>query len=152
MWGLKGETLLILKRYGEALQAFEKSLKFDKKDADSWDGKAEALHGLNKHEEALQAVEKAIKFGDKDDLADYLYDKGDYFSHLGKNKEALEGCDKLLKIDPKEFIKRHDSNLGKKMSNLTNCASVLSTLKHFGYKTALFPSVLAMRFIKNNRN
>jgi len=53
-----------------------------------------------------------------------------------------------LKIPVDEFMKVHDKNIGLKMSNLTNCASILKTLKTFGYKTSLLPSVLALYFIK----
>lgn len=53
-----------------------------------------------------------------------------------------------LKISPDEFIKHHDKHIGAKMSNRINCASVLDTLKIFGYKTSIFPSVLAFYFIK----
>ncbi len=64
-------------------------------------------------------------------------------------KKTLEGHISIkLNIPADEFIKAHDKNIGLKMSNLTNCASILKTLKIFGYKTSVFPSLLALYFIK----
>jgi len=104
-WGLylmKGLTLSKLDRFREALIAYEECIKIDKKDPESWSGKADALHDLGKHKEALSAIEKSIQFSDKEDLADYLYDKGDYLSHLGRYEEALQVCNEMLKIKPKD--------------------------------------------------
>jgi len=128
-WGLylmRGLTLSKLDRFGEALIAYEECIKIDKKDPESWSGKADALHDLGKHKEALSAIEKAIQFSDKEDLADYLYDKGDYLSHLDRHEEALQVCNEMLKIKPKEpdFLYSKAtvlSDLGKHNEALKTC-------------------------------
>jgi tetratricopeptide (TPR) repeat protein len=58
-WLEEGNALYNLKRYEEALAAYEQAIRLDPNDADAYNGKGIALRNLNRHEEAKQALEKA---------------------------------------------------------------------------------------------
>jgi len=65
-WGMKGNALLGLGRYGEAIQCFDKSLELHPS-ALMWHRKGDCCHHLGKPEEALQCFHKALeKCSDQD--------------------------------------------------------------------------------------
>jgi tetratricopeptide (TPR) repeat protein len=55
-------ALVSLKRFEEALEAFNSAIALDDTKADLWAQKALALYNLNKIDEASAAIEKALSF------------------------------------------------------------------------------------------
>ena len=62
-WLKEGFTLNALKRYEEALAAYEQAIRLNPNDANAYHGKGVALSGLKRYEEAGQAFTKADKLG-----------------------------------------------------------------------------------------
>jgi tetratricopeptide (TPR) repeat protein len=62
-----GNALGRLKRYEESLQALERAIELDPKNAKAFMGKATALSRLERYEETLQAFERAVELGPKDE-------------------------------------------------------------------------------------
>jgi tetratricopeptide (TPR) repeat protein len=59
----KGEKLYTLKKYDKAIIAFDKSIKIDSKDEDSWNQTWYVLNKLGRPEEAQEAYDKAKALG-----------------------------------------------------------------------------------------
>jgi tetratricopeptide (TPR) repeat protein len=98
-WYRKGNALFDLKRYEEALEAYEKAIELNPEDAaDAWNGKGSALEALGRYEEALEAYEKAIELN-PEDAADAWYDKGDALFDLKRYDEALEAYEKAIELN-----------------------------------------------------
>ena len=62
-WLVEGNTLFGLKRYEEALAAFEQAIRLDPNFALAYKGKGDTLRELKRYEEAEQAFEKARQLG-----------------------------------------------------------------------------------------
>ena len=98
-WGAKGNALISLGRYREAVTCFDRFLELeDDESGVSWTGKGLALSGMDLPEEALVCHERAIKIAPR--LVEAWTNKGSALSQLGRNKEAVACCDKALKINP----------------------------------------------------
>lgn len=95
----EGSLLISEKRYGEALEAFNKAIEINPKDGFALSRKGAALLILDRNEEALGAFKKAIEIDSKDGFA--LSSKGYALSKLGKNEEALDAYNKAIEIDSK---------------------------------------------------
>jgi len=55
-----GDSLLMVRRTEEALDAYDEAIKFDEGHYEAWQHKAEAFKILEKFEEALLCYERAI--------------------------------------------------------------------------------------------
>ena len=70
-WANKGAALLVLGKYNESLQAYNKAIAINSNDAVAWNGKVLYLAG--KYEDALTALNRAIEIKPK--VAGYWYYK-----------------------------------------------------------------------------
>jgi len=93
---IKGAALVVLGRYEEALQAFDKAIELDPQYADAWNNKGVALYELGRYKEALQAYDKAIELDPYD--ADAWNDKGTVLGKLGRHYEAQVCYDKAKEL------------------------------------------------------
>ncbi len=87
VWKNKGNVLVGLWRYEEALAVLDEALRLRPDHADAWYNKGLALAELGRHEEALAAYEQALRLRPND--ADAWYNKGEVLAELGRYKEAL---------------------------------------------------------------
>jgi len=98
-WGAKGNALINLRRYREAVNCFDRSLELeDNESSANWTGKGLALSAMDLPEEALVCHERAIRIAPR--LVEAWTNKGSALSQLERNKEAVACCDKALKINP----------------------------------------------------
>lgn len=100
LWTMKSTALSQLKRYEEALDAIDKAIKIDGKDAYLWIVKADAFHDLEDYKGSLDAVKKSSKFSQKQIKNELNYYEAHMLGHLEKNREALELYNKFLEKDP----------------------------------------------------
>jgi eukaryotic-like serine/threonine-protein kinase len=77
-WGNKGESLLYLNKFDEALNASEKAIIKNKKSHFSWTLKGKTLFNLKRYQEAVEAYDKALEI------------KPDYQPAINGRKEALK--------------------------------------------------------------
>ena len=59
-WIEKGNNLLDIGKYQEALAAYEEALLLDSSYTDAWTGKGRALNELKRYKEALDALNNAL--------------------------------------------------------------------------------------------
>ncbi|MGA2240114.1 MAG: tetratricopeptide repeat protein, partial [Candidatus Bathyarchaeia archaeon] len=97
-WYNKGVVLGRLKRYKEALPAYNKAIKLQPDYARAWYNKGVALGNLNRYKEALPAYNKAIKL--QPDDAKAWHNKGSSLGNLNRYKEALPAYNKAIKLQP----------------------------------------------------
>ena len=97
-WLEEGNNLYVLKRYEEALAAYEQAIRLDPNDALAFYNKGGALIELKRHEEALTACEQAIRLDPNDALA--YSRKGYTLYELKRYGEALAACEQAIRLDP----------------------------------------------------
>jgi Flp pilus assembly protein TadD len=73
---------MALHRYAKALTAFERALRLDPQDADTWAKKGAALQALGRYEEALAAYEEALRLNPNESAA--TDGKANALSRLGR--------------------------------------------------------------------
>ena len=103
IWSGMAKSLSDSGRYEEALQAYEKAIELNPKDAHgwpNWSGKAYALYVLGRYNESIEASDAAIEM--LPEHPDIWVLKGNSLYHLGRYEEALEAYDKALEFNPKE--------------------------------------------------
>ncbi len=100
MWA--GVHLNRLKRYKEALTAFETALMLDIQNTDAWFFMGLALSHLRRHEEALTAFRQALK--SDPEYADAWELKGLILRRLGRDEEALESYDQAIMLNQGQVI------------------------------------------------
>lgn len=98
-WFDKGQALMQMERYREAIEAFDKAIKYDSDDELSWFFESVAYTELGKDKEALEAANKSITLAP--DFEEGWLARGDALGNMGKFEEALQSYQKALKIDPK---------------------------------------------------
>jgi len=95
-WVEESNALYDLKRYEEALAAYEQAIRLDPKYVLAYNGKGNALKDLKRFEEALAAYEQAIRLDSKYALA--YNNKGLTLDKLGKSQEAKLAYDKARQL------------------------------------------------------
>ncbi len=102
-------TLGELKRYEEALAAFEQAIRLplkdaskDAKDAFAYSGKGIALGELKRYEEALAAFEQAIRL--RPNLAAAYTSRGVALSKLKRHEEALAAYEQAIRLRPNDAV------------------------------------------------
>jgi len=95
----KGMSFSELGKYEQALVCYNKALKLNPKDAETWCNKAATLNSMGKYQEALNCSEKALALNSGDALS--WNNKAIALWHLGKAKEGIACLDKALAINPR---------------------------------------------------
>jgi tetratricopeptide (TPR) repeat protein len=95
-WLNEGIALENLKRYDEALVAYEQANRLDPNFASAYNGKGVALENLKRYQEALAAYEQAIRLDPN--YATAYRGKGLTLDKLGKSREAKQAYDKARQL------------------------------------------------------
>lgn len=102
-WLVRGNMLLDLGRYQEALEAYEMFLSFDQEDSEAiagWINRGNCLDYLGRSEEALKSYDKALAIDNKS--YETWLNKAATLKRIGRVDEAQKYIDAYLKIDPKD--------------------------------------------------
>jgi tetratricopeptide (TPR) repeat protein/tRNA A-37 threonylcarbamoyl transferase component Bud32 len=94
----RGETLLELKRYKEALNAYNRAVELKPEYAEAWKGQGNSLLELKRYQEALDAYDKAIQI--QPNYLEAWNGRGKALDYLQRYKEAIASFDAALKIEP----------------------------------------------------
>jgi tetratricopeptide (TPR) repeat protein len=103
-WYYKGFLLDELKRYEEALQAYN---RIQEADSPVWHNKGITLANLKRYEQAIAAYDKAIQINEyvlsyknllNLDIADSWYARGIAFFAIKRYQEAISSFDKALSL------------------------------------------------------
>lgn len=92
----RGNTLYELKRYKEAIAAYNKAIKTRPEYPEAWNGQGDTLYELKRYKEALLAYEKAIQIWPK--YLEPWIGRGFVLNKLRRYQEAIDSFDKALKI------------------------------------------------------
>ncbi|HEY9667146.1 MAG TPA: tetratricopeptide repeat protein [Coleofasciculaceae cyanobacterium] len=94
----RGETLLELKRYDDALTAYNRAVELRPEYAEAWKGKGATLLALKQYEEARNAYDRAIQI--QPDYWEAWLGRGNALDSLQQYKEAINSFDTALKSKP----------------------------------------------------
>ncbi|NEO30990.1 MAG: tetratricopeptide repeat protein [Symploca sp. SIO3C6] len=97
----RGETLLELRRYEDALEAYNQAVEIRPEYAQAWKGIGNTLFGLQRYEDALEAYDQAIEL-----LPDYLEawkDRGKALEQLQRYQQSLDAFDSAIRIAPADL-------------------------------------------------
>lgn len=97
-WCKKGEALIELDYFEEALFCFNKSLEINPRSADVWHLKGKLLSEMGRYDEAIHAYNESLAFNPQ--LVDAWYLRGGTLAELKRFEEAIRSYDKAIEIDP----------------------------------------------------
>jgi tetratricopeptide (TPR) repeat protein len=106
-WLKEGYALYNLKRYEEALTAYEQAIRLDPNYALAYYNRGIALNELKRYEEALSAYEQAIRLNPNH--ADAYHGKGKDLNDLKRHEEALTALDQAIRLNPTNFAISYNS-------------------------------------------
>ncbi len=95
---IRGRALDGLKRYDDAIGAFDKAIALKPDYPRAYNNKGIALKNTGKFDEAIAAYDKAIEL--KPDLVPAYNNKGIALFFLGKHDEAIKAFDKAIELKP----------------------------------------------------
>ena len=110
----KANTFYDLKRYQDAIEAYENVIEIEPDFFEAWNGQGKTFYELKKYPEALEAYENAIKL--KPNELEAWEGRGLTLFELGQYKYAIDSFNKALSINqeqPKVW-----NILGESLSNL----------------------------------
>jgi tetratricopeptide (TPR) repeat protein len=122
----RGEIALINEDYGVALEHFDRAVKFDPADGETYNDKAVCLAELGRQEEALICFDKGIEAA-----ADYgpLYNNNGWLLiHMERYKEAIYWCEKSLEHDPNSPVVY--ANIAQAQEYLNDVDGAIKNLEH----------------------
>lgn len=96
-WKLKGDAFLHLKRWEEAIEAYDRAAEEYGEESEILYNKGKALVRLERWEEAAEAMDKVLK--EEPDAAAFFY-KGLALFHLKRYEDALTAFGEVIKLAP----------------------------------------------------
>ena len=96
-WLNKGNLLLNLGEFNEAINAYNKAIELNQSNATAWKQKGNALLNLTKYQEALECNNKAIELDPK--YASAWNNKGVALVYLGEYDDAIKAWDESIRLD-----------------------------------------------------
>jgi tetratricopeptide (TPR) repeat protein len=100
-WYDKGILLIGKKKYGEAIEAFNESLKLDAENAQTWYKKGTSFRRLEKYNEANNCYDQAIRINS--DYNDAWYNKGVCLQQERNFEKAIQCYEEAIRINPKDI-------------------------------------------------
>jgi tetratricopeptide (TPR) repeat protein len=97
-WYKKGEVLIALTCFEEALPCINKSLEINPLNADAWYQKGIILTIMGRYEEAIHAYNESVVINSS--MVDSWYMMGGTFAELGRFQEAVKSYDRAIEIKP----------------------------------------------------
>ncbi len=97
-WIDEGIALRDLKRYEEAIAAYDQAIRLDPNYATAYINKGNALNNLKRSEEAIAAYDQAIRLNPN--YATAYNDKGNALYDLKRSEEAIAAYDQAIRLDP----------------------------------------------------
>jgi tetratricopeptide (TPR) repeat protein len=97
-WSKRGETLLELKRYKEALEAYNQAIELKPEYAEAFLGQGNSFLELKRYEEAVEAYDKAIQL--QPNYVEAWNGRGKGLDFLQRYESAINAFDAAIKIQP----------------------------------------------------
>lgn len=147
----KGRALIGLRRYDDAITAFDKAIELKPDYAKAYNNKGIALKNIRKLNEAINAYDKAIEL--RPDLVQAYNNKGIALRILGKYDEAIKTYDEAIGLrpdDPYAYVSKGAAltSLGKYQEAIESYRRAVELKPDFGsayYNRACLFSLLGKR-------
>ncbi len=97
-WFDRGNELLELGRFEEAIACYDRVIEFKPDDYVAWSNRGFALFNLGRYEESIPSFDKAIEF--KPDFYEAWFNRGFSLDNLGRYEEAITSFDKAIEFKP----------------------------------------------------
>ena len=94
----QGNTLLELKRYNDALDAYSRAVELKPAYTEAWIGQGNTLLELKRYQEALEAYDKTIQL--QPNYLEAWNGRGKALNYLQRSEEAIASFDSAIKIQP----------------------------------------------------
>jgi Flp pilus assembly protein TadD len=94
----RGDALLKLERFGEAIESYDGAIALDPNDARAFNNRGNALKGLARFGEALENFERAIAL--TPGRAELYSNRGNVLFDLERLEDAIESYDIAIKLKP----------------------------------------------------
>jgi len=127
----QGETFWELRRYKDALEAYNRAVELKPEYGEALQGKGNALLELKQYEDALEAYDKAIQI--RPNYLEAWVGRGKALERLQRYEEAINALDFALKIQPK-YLEAWNAR-----------ANVQMKLQHFAEAIASFDMVVKLQ-------
>ena len=98
-WSNRGNALIEIERYEEAVASYDKAIALNPNYADAFGNRGNALKELRRFDEAVASCDRAIAL--KPNGADALSNRGFALHELKRLDEALESFDRAIAINPR---------------------------------------------------
>ncbi len=102
----RGETFLELKRYQDALAAYNRAVELKPEYTEAWNGQANSLLELKRYQDALEAYDKVIQL--QPSYKEAWNGRGKALDHLQRYEEAIASFDNAIKIQPNNLESWHE--------------------------------------------
>jgi tetratricopeptide (TPR) repeat protein len=98
-WVEKGVALVIEGKYNEAIEAFNKAIELNPKDAVAYNNRGAAYGQIGNYKQQIEDSSKALQLNPKDAVA--FNNRGVAYGELGNYEQEIEDCTKAIELNPK---------------------------------------------------
>ncbi len=98
-WVEKGVALVIEGKYNEAIEAFNKAIELNPKDAVAYNNRGAAYGQTGNYKQQIEDSSKALQLNPKDAVA--FNNRGVAYGELGNYEQEIEDCTKAIELNPK---------------------------------------------------
>ena len=124
IWKYLSAIYLATKRYEEGLNAVERAIKLDSKDAESQNNKGVILYKIGKFKNAEVCLKLALKLNSN--YHDAYYNLGLVKKSMGRLNESIDLYRKALILKP-DYVKAHN-NLGNTLYNIGKIKEAMNSI------------------------
>lgn len=98
-WVEKGVALVIEGKYNEAIEAFNKAIELNPKDAVAYNNRGAAYGQSGNYKQQIEDSSRALQLNPKDAVA--FNNRGVAYGELGNYGQEIEDCTKAIELNPK---------------------------------------------------
>ena len=97
-WVEKGVALVVEGKYNEAIEAFNKAIELNPKDAVAYNNRGAAYGQTGNYKQQIEDSTRALQINSKDAVA--FNNRGVAYGELGNYEQEIEDCTKAIELNP----------------------------------------------------
>ncbi|MGZ3649151.1 MAG: tetratricopeptide repeat protein [Syntrophales bacterium] len=97
-WVEKGVALVMEGKYNEAIEAFDKAIELNPKDAVAYNNRGAAYGQTGNYKQQIEDSTKALQMNPKDAVA--FNNRGVAYGELGNYQQEIEDCTRAIELNP----------------------------------------------------
>jgi tetratricopeptide (TPR) repeat protein len=97
-WVEKGVALVVEGKYNEAIEAFNRAIELNPKDAVAYNNRGAAYGQIGNYKQQIEDSTKALQINSKDAVA--FNNRGVAYGELGDYEQEIEDCTKAIELNP----------------------------------------------------